>query len=84
MFFPGQLQSLQSDMSTVVDMVSSHDAPAQALCEHLDRVFMHGWVCGPTPTHAHTHSHTLTGYETLCVDIGHLWVTSLDPRQSVP
>ncbi|XP_064384212.1 pleckstrin homology domain-containing family M member 2-like isoform X2 [Halichondria panicea] len=45
-------QSLQSDMSTVVDMVSSHHAPAQALCEHLDRVFMHGLrdsVCGYWP-----------------------------------
>ena len=60
MLCPRQLQSLQSDMSTVVDMVSSHHAPAQALCEHLDRVFMHGWVCSPiTNSHTHTHAHRL-------------------------
>ena len=85
MLCPRQLQSLQSDMSTVVDMVSSHHAPAQALCEHLDRVFMHGWVCSPITNsrpHTLTHTHTHTGYETLCVDIGRLWSTSLGQRQS--
>ena len=37
-----QLQSLQSDMSTLVDMVSNSHSHAQSLCEHLDRLLMHG------------------------------------------
>ncbi len=41
-----------------------------------------GGFVPPSPTHTHTHTHTHTGYETLCVDIGRLWSTSLGQRQS--
>ena len=37
-----QLQSHYSDMSAVVDMVTSSNSHAQALCEHLDHVLLHG------------------------------------------
>ena len=39
-----QLQSLQSHTSTVVDMIPNSNRHAQALCEHLDHILMHGYV----------------------------------------
>ena len=49
-----QLQSLQSDMSTVVDMVPSSNTHALALCEHLDHILMHGYV-GHVPVISSSH-----------------------------
>ena len=37
-----QLQSQYSSMSEVVDMVTNSNSHAQALCEHLDHVLLHG------------------------------------------
>ncbi len=51
-----QLQNAQSDLTQMEDTVSLGNIHVQALCEHLDRIFLHGWVSmmgwqGPGPFH---------------------------------
>lgn len=37
-----QLHISQSDMEQMEDMVTLSNRHVQALCEHLDRIFLHG------------------------------------------